>query len=52
VPQREIESLYETDDEDCQQTGPDPSDPVLVYEGVHTTGGDSRYHNHTVTPAK
>src|SRR5262249_1903573 len=43
VPQREIEPLYKTDDEDRQQTGADPSYPVLVREGVHAGRGDGGY---------
>src|SRR5262249_32176023 len=46
MPQREIESLYKADDQDSQQTGADPSDPVLVYAVDHPAGGDGVYSDY------
>src|SRR6266508_2233165 len=43
MPQREIELLHKTDDEDRQQTGADPSNLVLVRKGVHAARGDCGY---------
>ena len=43
MPQREIELLHKTDDEDRQQTGADSPYLVLVREGVHAARGDGGY---------
>ena len=42
MPQREIELLHKTDDEDRQQTGADSPYLVLVREGVHAARGDEQ----------